>query len=188
MRPCNAEEPYREWLDFFEGQWTVNWGGEWDPPLEFRYTRGRFALIAEVTDPEGNDGLAVYAWDAGKNALVFSWFDSKGTHVRQEHSAFKPNQMSGLMYRSGPEGEKTGSAMVQRFGADKFKVTSDGSTSHSVLSKKDGKWTRTATLCRRDGTEQEIIATLVSVSEDRNVHTWKDSRVEGTRVYRRVSK
>ena len=117
---CNAEEPYREWLNFFEGKWNVN-EGEWS--FEFRATRGKAIVYAEITPPEGDAVLAVYAWDANKKALVFTWFDPKGGSVRQEFTVFKGDVMSGLLYGSGPEGATTGSAMVQRFGADKFKVT-----------------------------------------------------------------
>ena len=67
-------------------------------------------------------------------------------------------------------------------------VDSDGTIAQAVMVKKDGKWTRTATVSHPDGTKEEVIATLVSVSDDGKIHTWKDSRFEGEQVWKRVDK
>lgn len=120
LRTSSAEEPYREWLDFYEGKWRCV-----DPEftVEFRYTKGRSILYSEVNLPWGIEAFVTYAWDAGKKALVFSWFDSTGEYVRQEYTVFKQDMVSGLMTRSGPDGPKTGNVVVHRFGPDKYKVT-----------------------------------------------------------------
>lgn len=117
-RPCKAEEPYRAWLNFFEGKWDVN-QGEWS--FEFRFTKGRSIIYGEISPPGGDDALAVYAWDAAKKALVFSWFDAKGGYIRQEFTVFKGDVMTGLLYGSGAGYPTTGSVTVQRLGPDKFK-------------------------------------------------------------------
>lgn len=122
--PCStwADEPYRQWLDFFEGKWTVEWNGQWEP-FTFRYTSGKYAVMGEATTADGTRALAVYAWDAGKKALVFNWFDSKGNRAKQEMTVFENARMSGLLYQSGPDGVITGSSTVERKGPDAYTVT-----------------------------------------------------------------
>ena len=69
-----------------------------------------------------------------------------------------------------------------------FYVASNGTTAQSVMAKKDGKWTRTATASHPDGTREEVVMTMVRVSEDGKMHTWKDSRFEEPQVWQRVDK
>ncbi len=135
-----AEEPQREWLDFFEGQWDIDWDGNW--ALKFQYTKGKSILYGETTTPSGDEALAVYAWDAGKKALVFTWFDSKGNHTRQEYTVFKENALGGLTHSSGPDGITTGSATIERFGADAYKVTLKNLDANGKLTETSGKLTR----------------------------------------------
>jgi hypothetical protein len=116
---CEADEPYREWLDFFEGKWNT----DWDEPFTFCHTDGKYAVYGEITAPDGTKALATFSRDAGSKALVFTWMDSEGAYVRQVFTVFEVNRMSGLVHRSGPDGASTGSSMVERLGPDKYTVT-----------------------------------------------------------------
>jgi hypothetical protein len=59
-----------------------------------------------------------------------------------EFTVFKGNVKSGLMHISGTEGEKTGVAMAERLGPDKFKVTLKIVNPDGAITESSGEMTR----------------------------------------------
>jgi hypothetical protein len=140
---AQAEEPQKEWLDFLEGDWTIEWSTAGiTAEIANRSAAGGTALLSQHKSDNG-DSVELIAWRADKKVLVFSGYGAKGNYWHAEYRKLTQREIKGSVHGVLPDGRPfSGSVSMKRVDDGNAEIVFKGKAA-------DDEYVDEAKLCRK---------------------------------------